>query len=76
MSPELEQDNVLRVSISPKPDGSGFVVMTAYRGWRYAEQTAGGTPQDLIDLVDASLARVLSADERGNARVTLGPDSP
>jgi hypothetical protein len=74
MSRQLEPDSVLRISITPSGEPNGYVVTTAYQGWRFAEKT-DGTRAGLVRQVLESLEHVLS-DDPDDVRITLGPDGP
>ena len=73
MSRELQPDDVLRISIMPNREARGYVVTTAYQGWRFAEAT-DGTRAGLVRLVLESLEHVLS-DGPDDVRIELGPGS-
>jgi hypothetical protein len=71
MTRDLEPDSVLRISIMPNPKAEGFVVTTAYQGWRFAEAT-DGTRAGLVRTVLESLEHVLS-DDPADVRIALEP---
>ena len=74
MSRDLVPDDVLRISIMPNRDAKGYVVTTAYQGWRFAEES-DCTRAGLVRLVLESLEHELS-DDPDDVRIELAPGSP
>ena len=72
MDPTLEPDSTLRISINPNREGPGYIVTTAYLGWRFSTPAAP-TRQALAEVVSASLDHVLVEEAAGGVGIALGP---
>jgi hypothetical protein len=74
MTPRRDQDNTVRISIVPNAEGGGFMINTAYQGWRIVE-SVDGERQSLVDTVLGQLGTVMPGEQGDEIRfVSLAPD--